>query len=141
MPDIKVCSKCGTEKPLTEFHRNRSRPSGYASWCKACKKLWRKKNPEKRRASQARYRQTRKSRLRDRKYRSKAAAKIAARSRVTAAVERGELKPAAEMQCYECGGDATGYHHYAGYGPGLELAVVPLCNGCHYSKHETEVPE
>lgn len=32
----KTCSKCGAVKALDAFHRNRAKPHGRASWCKAC---------------------------------------------------------------------------------------------------------
>ena len=40
----KVCSKCKTEKPLSEFHRDRSSKDGHHSWCKACKRKWYRDN-------------------------------------------------------------------------------------------------
>jgi hypothetical protein len=33
---MKVCKKCNIEKPLTEFHKNRSIKDGYALYCKTC---------------------------------------------------------------------------------------------------------
>jgi len=33
---IKRCSKCGKEKPVSEFAIRRARKDGYCSWCKAC---------------------------------------------------------------------------------------------------------
>lgn len=38
--DIKRCTKCGEEKPLSEYHRNRRVKSGYTSSCKACRKAY-----------------------------------------------------------------------------------------------------
>lgn len=35
---MKTCSHCKAEKPLTEFHRNKSVASGYQSECKSCRK-------------------------------------------------------------------------------------------------------
>lgn len=35
--ETKVCTKCGIEKPLTEFVKNSTKPGGYASECKQCK--------------------------------------------------------------------------------------------------------
>jgi len=32
----KVCSRCGKEKPLSDFAKNRSRSDGYAHYCKEC---------------------------------------------------------------------------------------------------------
>jgi len=34
--DMKVCSKCGVEKEYSLFNRDRSKASGYRSWCKTC---------------------------------------------------------------------------------------------------------
>jgi hypothetical protein len=33
---LKVCSRCGKTLRLSEFNRNRTRPDGYACWCRAC---------------------------------------------------------------------------------------------------------
>lgn len=33
---MKPCSKCGAEKPLSEFHRDASKPDGVRSTCKVC---------------------------------------------------------------------------------------------------------
>ena len=33
---MKTCSKCGVEKPLTEFSKNRSRKDGLFHYCKPC---------------------------------------------------------------------------------------------------------
>lgn len=32
----KICDKCGQEKPITEYYRNRTRKDGYSSTCKVC---------------------------------------------------------------------------------------------------------
>lgn len=32
----KQCTTCGKMKPLTEFHTDKSRPSGYTCYCKPC---------------------------------------------------------------------------------------------------------
>lgn len=34
--NTKVCSKCGQEKPTTEFRNNRSAKDGLDRWCKPC---------------------------------------------------------------------------------------------------------
>jgi len=47
----KKCSKCGEEKFVEEFHKDKRAKSGFCSACKKCcdeyKKKWRKNNPEK----------------------------------------------------------------------------------------------
>lgn len=50
---MKTCSACQRDRPLTEFHRNRTQRDGLAGECKACKNAQRaerhRKNPEIRR--------------------------------------------------------------------------------------------
>lgn len=57
----KPCTKCGVLKPLEEFKKDRRRPGGRGSSCKACVSLhtqqYASQNPEKRAASVKRYTQ------------------------------------------------------------------------------------
>jgi hypothetical protein len=67
---MKKCTKCGVEKPLSEFTKKKSNKDGLDLWCKTCKSIcsqkylarpenaienrkkataWNKQNPEKRR--------------------------------------------------------------------------------------------
>jgi len=50
---MKKCTKCGVEKPLSEFHKNKSTKDKYCSLCKPCNNkhafTWNKKEVEKRR--------------------------------------------------------------------------------------------
>lgn len=39
----KVCSICGIEKPITEFHKDSYSADGYRSCCKTCRKVKYKK--------------------------------------------------------------------------------------------------
>src|SRR5688572_619467 len=34
---MKICPKCGIEKSLNEFHKNKSKPDGVQIYCKLCK--------------------------------------------------------------------------------------------------------
>lgn len=36
--ETKKCAKCGQEKPLTEFYRNKKSSDGLQSYCKNCAK-------------------------------------------------------------------------------------------------------
>ena len=36
--EVKTCSRCGIEKPLSEFNKRSNRPSGVTSRCKVCRK-------------------------------------------------------------------------------------------------------
>lgn len=48
---MKTCSKCKTEKPVTEFFNSRESPDGLSYWCKAC-------NAERQRATRDRRRES-----------------------------------------------------------------------------------
>ena len=36
----KRCTKCGEVKPLTDYHRNKSKHDGRETWCKTCKNAY-----------------------------------------------------------------------------------------------------
>lgn len=59
MSETKVCTKCGETKPINEFVKDRSRKSGYQSYCKRCHAIDSVKyyRSEKGRASNKRYRE------------------------------------------------------------------------------------
>ena len=40
---MKTCSKCTTDKAVSEFHRNKTAKDGLHNWCKVCCKQYRKK--------------------------------------------------------------------------------------------------
>ena len=50
---MKMCYKCNTSKPETEFHKNRVKKDGLATQCKSCKKetnrIWLENNRQVRR--------------------------------------------------------------------------------------------
>lgn len=54
---MKRCPKCGNEKPLSEFHRNRAKRDGHGDYCKPCANAatmrWVEKDPTVRAASAA----------------------------------------------------------------------------------------
>ena len=57
--ETKICTKCGEEKPLDAFNKNRLKKDGLTCYCKECiniyYKIWRQENPEKDRESKRRY--------------------------------------------------------------------------------------
>ena len=53
----KVCSKCGIEKDVGEFHRNKSKKDGLSGECKVCVKAWRDANLEAVKAGQKAWRE------------------------------------------------------------------------------------
>jgi hypothetical protein len=48
---MKICSKCGEQKPLKEFSKDKRVKSGLKSWCKSCINLgarkWKQNNSKK----------------------------------------------------------------------------------------------
>jgi len=38
----KICGKCRQEKPFSEFAKCRSKKNGLQSWCKICKREWKR---------------------------------------------------------------------------------------------------
>jgi len=42
--ETKVCSKCKIEKPLSEFHKQKSGKYGVHGWCKTCFSNWQKEH-------------------------------------------------------------------------------------------------
>jgi hypothetical protein len=48
---MKNCSRCGDEKPLVEFYRNRNHPDGHTTYCRACSNSyvaeWKRQHPER----------------------------------------------------------------------------------------------
>lgn len=67
---MKTCSKCGIEKELGEFYKDKSKKDGHASRCRECNRAvgasWRKDNQERKRKSDADYYAANKSRVKKR---------------------------------------------------------------------------
>ncbi len=108
----KFCAGCDTVKPLAEFHKNRRRPDGKCSRCKACYRLiYATKRQEiadqkRRYHATARYRLARKPAAR--RYRAKNRDKAFARNAVSRAIKAGTL---IRMPCEVCGEPKTEAHH------------------------------
>ena len=49
MNNTKFCSKCKQTKPITDFHKNKSRGDGLSTYCKTCENERGKKNFKMRR--------------------------------------------------------------------------------------------
>ena len=88
MDDItRVCRKCGQEKPLSEFAKDKTRTLGHSYICKQCKyeqsRNWRAANPEKVREWSRKWRAANpeKVRTKKRKWRAANPEKVRERSR------------------------------------------------------------
>ena len=149
-PLTKVCSKCGREKHLMEFHLNyqtgRRRPD-----CKACRRAqcrryyaenapacrerarrYRAAHPERAREAVRDWLRRHPERVRDyvqrqrRRYPKRDAVRRASRAlRDMGLLEVGD-------RCEACGGEAEVMHHPDYRDP---LRVVPLCVSCHMRRH------
>lgn len=56
---MKFCSRCGQEKNISEFYKDKSRPDGFSYKCKKCaddiNKNWKQKNPDTAKEAVARW--------------------------------------------------------------------------------------
>ncbi len=53
--EFRRCTRCQQVKPASEFHRDKTKPSGYVSHCKDCIREYQRRNQDKFRASRRRY--------------------------------------------------------------------------------------
>jgi hypothetical protein len=149
----KMCTKCKTVKPLTEFVRRQTRSDGRCSHCKECYRkrsaeLWwnhrdkaleyarRCYDPQKKRASYERQMAdpSKREALRRREVaRAKANKdKKPAQAACQKAVKNGFLvRPKACTQCGQASGRIEGHHH--DYSKPLD--VIWLCVKCHRRMH------
>ena len=150
---MKHCTKCGKDKPLEEFYRNRAQRDGRASWCVECVKAY-KQTPQVRALKAAALRRWRAKPFGKERYRiyvmtkkNKAARKRAnanyaanhperckARTAVFNATKAGKLPEVDTCACVDCGDPAVNYHHES-YAPDRRLDVEPLCRRCHIARH------
>ena len=138
MHSSKVCFKCGTLKPLSDFYKHSMMSGGHLNKCKTCAKFDvtanrlknidrirkydrdRAKNPDRARNAAA---ISTKWRQRDKRL-------TAAHNAVTRAVRKGVLDRKA---CEKCGADKS-YAHHEDYN--RPLIVVWLCQPCHKARHK-----
>lgn len=151
---MKTCNKCGSEKPLDGFHRNKNEADGRVRMCKECAKAktkrWRDDNTERAREyDRERYPQVVKGRtegnplytsLTSGKYRARRArvpADDITTEQVLADWERRGINPEA---CAYCGGEFEELEHMHPLSregsPGHVLGnLAPSCARCNDRKH------
>lgn len=133
----KQCSKCKQSKPLSEFHRNRSKKDGYHNQCKICRSVYAKSDKAK--LHQKKYQQSQKGKSTyckvSRNYRINNPEKTKARHSIDYAKTSGKLSHPDTLQCNYCPNQAQEYHHYLDYEPEHRLDVQPVCKKCHYKIH------
>ena len=137
----KICFKCGTKKPLTEFYKHPQMADGHLNKCKECNKLDSKKDyrnnidekiayDKKRNATQERRDAAREK---QRKHRAENPLKYKARTAVGNAIRDGRLK---RKPCVYCESEERVQAHHKDYSKPLE--VVWVCFKCHRQKEHNQ---
>ena len=62
---MKKCTKCGIEKPLTEFHKNKNRKDGLKFHCKQCCRKYQNENKQQQRERMKNWRSQNKERIKE----------------------------------------------------------------------------
>ena len=160
--NIKLCSRCGSRKDLSMFHRNRNKPDGQQVWCKECKAFTEKKrrlaDPERFAQRKLQYVQSNrgrlvvlfnreadgrcevartKKRISQNRYRNNHTRKIKVRKTLQDAARRGGvLRPPTCSICQNIDMEAGVIKgHHLSYARGFELAVIWCCSPCHRVIH------
>ncbi len=152
----RVCGKCKTSKPLSDFYKKRDSKDGLQVQCIACMKIYRQVNQaayrEKAKAHYAVHREDTLSRVKayqqtvagkmvsvkaDKRRYLKYPEKTAAKNAVNYAVQSGKLKRS--VFCEECGLPKETEGHHPNYNKPLE--VEWLCVGCHRKLHKSSDKE
>lgn len=124
---MKKCTRCKTEKALTQFSKWSHGKDGYSDWCKECKKVhqreWRSRNVEKSRGYNRKYQRLHPERT--------SAAKRKFKYGITPEQFQQKLIEQ-HSSCAICGGNNKGrplsvdHNHKTGQVRGL------LCHACNY---------
>ena len=140
---MKTCSKCGEEKDLSAFSKNKVTKDGLQYYCKQCTndqiRAYRAtpagaaKEKERQQKRHARDRENILARYKHHK--SLHPERTKANSAVKTALRRGELTPASACECNDCRATAAQDLHHHSYQPEHWLDVVPLCRSCHRIRH------
>lgn len=143
---MKVCSKCGIEKSLEDFHRDSQRPEGVRSKCKVCirqymatphakavKKAYASRPEVMETAAESRrkWREAHPNSYTEesRSWRARNREKIRAHRKLQKAVAAGRIQ---RRPCEVCGTFPSQAHHHDYSHP---LDVRWLCHGHHMAEH------
>ncbi len=147
---VKICTRCGLEKSMSEFRKNRMNKDGLQRWCKICmktyqaaywqahkeelddcRKSYRADHKEEMANYQRAYLQTESGRTTHKRYRQNHSEKIKAHQAVHIVTRNGSLKRS--VFCETCGLPTKTHGHHADYTKPLE--VEWLCRKCHVKVH------
>lgn len=139
----KICTKCGIDKSLSDFVKDRRNKDGRGPSCKQCKnslnrkefyaggkarlEAWKKAHPA---------RMAEMARRKEKRYRAGHPEQVRARWAVQKAVLSGKLPRVSTLKCAYCKNQARNYHHHVGYAVEHRLDVVPVCIPCHKLLHD-----
>lgn len=131
---MKKCNKCGEEKEITEFFKDKGFKDGHASICKKCKEAktyeWRAKNKDKYNADMRKYNAAHKRARRDCDYKRKYGITLEAYEAMLAA--QGGVcwicKKSKQYKNHLC----LDHNHKTGDARGI------LCYGCNRALHTLE---
>jgi len=140
---VKRCTKCGHEKPITDFTRARKYRGGHKTQCKACgaayMRGWRRRNLEHARAKARLQNRRRRAWLKAYSRTPERRRKQAARNAAYWAIKAGLLPE--KDRCERCGvvaGRARLNRHHPDYRD--PLRIVWLCTVCHGAAHRKYPP-
>lgn len=145
------CIKCKLVKPLIEFHRNKSKPSGHANMCRTCTAAYSSERYKKTRAKQVeygreyyesnraakneaskKYYQENKQTILARSTEANRTIKGKARQALHYAVKLGQIQ---KQSCEVCNEIKVEAHHYKGYELEHWFDVKWLCRKHHAEQH------
>lgn len=150
---VKRCNKCSTQKPLSDFNRNRSKLDGLQTYCRQCQRaadaarIARDPDGERQRKRDCDARNRDKVRERKREwrdansgllqaisaeYRAANPHKVAAKNAVRRALRSGVL---VRKPCEACGDANSHAHHHVSYHESHHLNVMWLCPLHHRRWH------
>lgn len=131
----RICSRCGVEKPLEVFHKNKSKPLGHDYWCNVCRNDFDRKrhatpqgikrNKDYKNSDRGRERMRERLRLDYQKNKHK----YAARRMIQKLIKLGVI---IREPCNMCGSDTNLRGHHPDYSK--PAFVIWLCQ-----KHHSEV--
>lgn len=155
----KRCCKCKQFKPISEFHKDKTRKDEHFCRCKVCCSKYVKKynkserykiirkqyeQSEEGKIAQKRYHQSKKGKVKDKRYAQSKKGKISskryyshhpkqhkARQAIYNAIRDNRLPPPDTRLCHYCPKPSQHYHHWHGYEKEHWLDVIPVCRDCH----------
>ena len=159
MENTKLCLRCNTIKPFSDFWKDKTKKHNLCCSCISCKNKYqqqlvlttedrfkrccylrkfreknRKKYRKENRLRSRLYHRSEKGKHYDKTYRQEHRLEANAQSAVNRAIKAGKLKPAKEIKCY-CGENAEHYHHYLGYAKENYFKIIAVCAPCHGKLH------